>query len=115
MAVTTAWDMTAIADITDAASDGCYVAAEALLARSNALAPFEEGILQASGFARVDESDPLLARVAYDMPYAWRQHEELDYEHVAGRSAKYLENPVNEFGAEFLAIVGQSIRVATGG
>ncbi len=33
--------------------------------------------------------------ISFNTPYAWRQHEELGYEHPRGGKAKYLEDPFN--------------------
>lgn len=64
-------------------------AAEHLLEESNRIVPIEEGTLMQSG--EVD-SDERKAVVSYNTIYARRQHEELEWRHAAGRSAKYLED-----------------------
>lgn len=102
-------------DTTAAASDGVFEASEVLLGRSTALAPFEEGILEGSGFSELDAPGARSAIVGFNTPYAFVQHEDLTLEHLPGRTAKYLENPANEFGQEFADIVAQRIRAATGG
>jgi hypothetical protein len=66
--------------------------AELLLQKSNELVPLDEATLERSGTASVDERE-LIGQVAYDTPYAVRQHENLDYRHAPGREAKYLEKP----------------------
>ena len=33
--------------------------------------------------------------ISFNTPYAWRQHEELGYNHPLGGKAKYLEDPFN--------------------
>ncbi len=33
--------------------------------------------------------------ISFNTPYAWRQHEELGYNHPRGGKAKYLETPFN--------------------
>lgn len=70
--------------------------AEELLTRSNVLVPIEVGTpgLLSSGVPSVDEG-ALRAAVSYDTPYAVIQHEALDFQHDAGRQAKYLEDPLN--------------------
>ena len=40
--------------------------------------------------------------VSYGLPYALRQHEELDYNHPRGGEAKYLERPFEEHKADFI-------------
>lgn len=71
---------------------GLLEAAEHILTESRREVPLEEGTLERSGVASVDASS-LTAAVSYDTVYAVRQHEELDWQHDAGRKAKYLEDP----------------------
>lgn len=78
----------------EAAARGLVRATEELLTRANVEVPIEEATLLRSGVASVDESE-LRGAVSYDTPYAAKQHEELDYQHDAGRKAKYLEDPLN--------------------
>lgn len=61
---------------------------------SRRLVSIEEGTLQRQTIVSVDEA-ALRAAVSYDTPYAVRQHEELSYQHDAGRKAKYLEDTIN--------------------
>lgn len=51
--------------------------------------------------------------VGYSLPYAIRQHEELDYRHPKGGKAKYLEDPYNENINSYRNDLAQSIRTAT--
>ncbi len=77
--------------------------AEFLLEQANRTVPIEEGTLQRSGGT---SQDGLKATVFYDTPYAARQHEEMDYQHDAGRRAKWLELTFKEEeprALEFLA------------
>jgi hypothetical protein len=71
---------------------GLRLAAEHLLASSQAIVPIEEATLERSGVASVDESKGQAA-VSYDTVYAVIQHEALDFQHDPGRQAKYLEEP----------------------
>lgn len=91
------------------AARGLRLAAEHVLAESRRRVPIEEGTLERSGTATVDES-ALTAAVAYDTPYAIRQHEEMTYRHDAGRSAKYLETPLTEESATVAAIIAAQLR-----
>ncbi|GHU90279.1 hypothetical protein FACS1894202_09810 [Clostridia bacterium] len=50
--------------------------------------------------------------VGYSLPYALRQHEELDYKHPKGGEAKYLEKPFNELLPRFQARFQQVIKEA---
>lgn len=88
---------------------GLKLAAEHLLEVSRSLVPIEEGTLERSGVASVDERD-LRAAVAYDTPYAVRQHEELDWRHDEGRQAKYLEGPMGTEQRAMRDIIAAEIR-----
>ncbi len=76
------------------AARGLFLGAEHVLEESRRLVPIEEGTLERSGLASVDEGQ-LRAAVSYDTVYACRQHEEMSWSHDAGRQAKYLEQPLN--------------------
>src|SRR5262249_2493836 len=75
--------------VRDGLVKGLGLAAEHLLTESRKVVPLEEGTLERSGVASVDEVE-LQAAVSYDTVYAVRQHEELDWKHAPGRTAKYL-------------------------
>ncbi|HEY8394726.1 MAG TPA: minor capsid protein [Thermaerobacter sp.] len=92
-----------------AAARGLKLAAEHLLQTSRAIVPIEEGTLERSGVASVDEP-ALRAAVAYDTPYAVRQHEDLTLRHDAGRTAKYLERPMHSERSTMLALIAAEIR-----
>jgi hypothetical protein len=94
-----------------AAAAGLSDAAEFLLEQSNRTAPIEEGTLVRSGQADVDVS-ALRAAVAYDTPYAARQHEDLTLRHDAGRRPKWLEQTMRETTGDIGRIVADRIRQA---
>lgn len=75
-----------------AAEEGLQKALEHLLNKANEIVPLDESTLQRSG--RVVRAG-LNGFVTYDTVYARRQHEELTWKHAPGRSAKYLEKPMN--------------------
>lgn len=75
------------------ASEGLQRALEHTLGVSNQRVPLEEGTLERSG--RVDV-DGLQGAISYSTVYAVRQHEELEWKHLPGRRAKYLESAVND-------------------
>lgn len=74
------------------ASEGLQRALEHTLGKAKELVPLEEGTLERSG--RVDV-DGLNGAISFDTVYAVRQHEEMDWKHLPGRQAKYLEQPMN--------------------
>ncbi|WP_338055558.1 MULTISPECIES: hypothetical protein [Streptomyces] len=73
--------------------------------------PLDEGFLQSTGTASVDEPS-LTGMVSFDGPYAVRQHEELEWRHAPGRTAKYLENSLNEERNVVFALVAAELRRA---
>lgn len=111
------WNGRVIAQQTKAAAlDGMINATEALLAKSNARVPLQDGMLKASGMASQDyDANGVSGAVSYNTPYAARQHEEVGYAHPGGGEAKYLENATHDFAGEYAQIIGQSIRSAHGG
>lgn len=95
----------------EGAARGLRLAAEHVLTEARKLVPIDEATLERSGTASVDEAD-LSATVAFDTPYAIRQHEELAYRHAPGRSAKYLERPMAAEATTVEAIVAAQVRRA---
>ncbi|MFF4989629.1 hypothetical protein ACFY19_20720 [Streptosporangium saharense] len=91
------------------AARGLGKAAAHLLGEAKKVVPLEEGTLADSGVDTVD-ADSLTAAVSFDGPYAVRQHEELDYQHDAGRQAKYLEEPATTERGTMLDLIAAEIR-----
>lgn len=90
-----------------AAEEGLQKALEHLLTEANKLVPLDEGTLERSG--RVVR-DGLEGGVTYDTVYARRQHEELTWKHLPGRTAKYLEKPMISERETMLALMAVSLR-----
>ncbi|MET9429801.1 hypothetical protein [Streptomyces sp. NPDC003036] len=88
---------------------GLLLGAEHVLAESRKLVPINEATLERSGTVSVDGQE-LTAAVSYDTPYAVRQHEELGYRHAPGRSAKYLERPMQSEAATVAALIAAQLR-----
>lgn len=95
----------------EGAARGLYLGAEHVLGESNKVVPLDERPLQDSGTASVDPSS-LTGMVSYDTPYAVRQHEEMDYRHAPGRTAKYLERPFNAERDAVQALIAAEVRRA---
>ncbi|MCO1575029.1 hypothetical protein M8C13_04550 [Crossiella sp. SN42] len=93
------------------AVEGLGKATEHLLGVASQLAPIEEGTLERSGVASVDEVN-LRGAVSFDTVYAVRQHEELTWRHDPGRQAKYLEEPADTEADTMTALVAAAIRRA---
>lgn len=89
------------------AEEGLQRGLEHVLAESNKIVPLDEGTLERSG--RVVRNG-LEGAVTYDTVYARRQHEELTWKHLPGRSAKYLEIPMNRERDVVLRLMAVSLR-----
>ena len=78
-------------------------------------APIELGDLR--GNAGIDDSELASKseiQVGYSLPYALRQHEELDYNHPGGGNAKFLENPFRKNWRKYGDFINQAIDEVTG-
>lgn len=89
------------------AGEGLARALEHTLGVSQTLVPLDEGPLQRSG--KVVQVG-LNGAITYDTPYAVRQHEELTWRHAPGRSAKYLEIPMNTERDVMLQLMAVDLR-----
>ncbi|WP_369377659.1 hypothetical protein [Streptomyces sp. cg36] len=106
------WTGQAASDaIRQAAARGLLLAAEHTLAASRQRVPINEGVLERSGAASVDEQQ-LAAVVSYDTPYAVRVHEDMNARHLPGRSAKYLESVLPEVAGDVQSLIGAQVRRA---
>jgi hypothetical protein len=96
------------------AARGLLLGAEHVLEEANRIVPHEEGTLQGSGIASVDEG-ALRGAISYDTVYAVRQHEELTWVHDDGRQAKYLETPLyGGPGRKAMEIVAREVKSELG-
>lgn len=89
------------------AGEGLQRALEHTLGVSNRHVPLEEGTLERSGTAT---RTGLNGSISYDTVYAVRQHEELTWKHLPGRTAKYLENAMNSEREVMLRLMAVSLR-----
>ena len=92
-----------------AAAAAVNIALEEVLAMSQQLVPLEEGTLQASGHVVPATPEDPRGEVRYSTAYAAKQHEELDYQHLPGRTAKYLEGPFKARLPEIRKLVGEAV------
>lgn len=92
-----------------AASVGLDDAVEFLGEEANRTVPIEESILAGSMVPSQDRRK-LRGAVSYDTPYAARQHEELGWQHDAGRRAKWLEHTFKEQGKTALDHLAKPIK-----
>ena len=77
------------------ANRGLAIAAEYVLGESNKVIPIEEFTLGRSGTVSRDPANNRVA-ISYDTPYSVKQHEDLTLRHDPGRTAKFLENALND-------------------
>lgn len=94
------------------AGKGLFLAGEHLLGEARNLAPHEEGDLARSGGT---SQSGLKVAVSFDTPYAVVQHEDMTLRHDEGRTAKYLEGPMNAERDTFGKIIATSVRREIGG
>jgi hypothetical protein len=91
------------------AAKGLTLAAEAWLTEANLTVPHDEGTLERSGEASVDEAE-LRAAVSYDTPYAVRQHEDMTLSHDGKGQAKWLENTGTQMADTLAQIIATACR-----
>lgn len=95
-------------EIDKAALRGVKKLAEVILGESQQLVPVDTGLLKDSGLVSTDKKNQILT-IAYNTPYARKQHEDMTLNHPKGGQAKYLERPFNEKSGELETYVGESI------
>lgn len=100
-----------VGQIRDEAARGLFLAGEHILGEADKQVPLDEATLQRSGTVSVDEGS-LTAAVSYDTVYAVPQHERLDYRHLPGRKAKFLEDPLRDEADTAGEIIAATIRRA---
>lgn len=84
----------AAADTAEAVQAGLRDWGEYVLQQAQQVVPIEEGTLSASGQVVAGENEVAVGFGSGGAAaYAVRQHEDMSYQHDAGRSAKYLEKP----------------------
>ncbi|MEU8886741.1 hypothetical protein [Streptomyces sp. NPDC048442] len=89
------------------ASEGVERALEHTLGEAKKIIPLDEGTLERSG--RVDV-EGLNGAISFDTVYAVVQHERLDFKHLPGRTAKYLEIPMNSERDVMLRLMAVGLR-----
>jgi hypothetical protein len=96
-----------------AAEIAVRAAGEDLMARAVHDAPVEEGTLRASASLEVhDGPTGPTAVVAFDTPYAARQHEETTWKHPRGGRSKYLESNLTGMASEYRRVLTDAMRRA---
>ncbi|MFJ7902375.1 hypothetical protein ACIQ6V_18095 [Streptomyces sp. NPDC096198] len=106
------WNGQAATEATrQAAARGLLLGAEHTLAAARQRVPINEGTLERSGSASVDERN-LTAAVSFDTPYAVRVHEDMNARHAPGRRAKYLESVLPEVAGDVQELIAAQVRRA---
>ena len=109
------WHGPAISRITAAAGRRALKkAALDLQGRSADEAPIDLGDLK--GNAGIDDSklqSDSEILIGYSLPYAVRQHEELDFNHPRGGKAKYLEDPYRANIKRYKDFIAKAINAVT--
>ena len=82
--------------------------AQDLVEVSNDRTPLDSGDLRGSIKEDTKELDKLIVKVGSNLPYAARQHEEMDYKHMNG-GAKYLERPLDEKAQTYINYVSAGV------
>lgn len=95
-------------EIDKAALKGVKKLAEVILGESQQLVPVDTGLLKDSGLVSTDKKNQIVT-IAYNTPYARKQHEDTTLNHPKGGQAKYLERPFNEKSGELETYVGEAI------
>ena len=95
-------------EVDKAALKGVKKLAEVILGESQQLVPVDTGLLKDSGLVSTDKKNQIVT-IAYNTPYARKQHEDMTLNHPKGGQAKYLERPFNEKSGELETYVGESI------
>lgn len=89
------------------AAEGLQQALEHTLGEARKIVPLDEGTLERSGRVVMDG---LNGTISFDTIYAVVQHERLDFKHLPGRQAKYLEQPMNTERNTMLQLMAVPLR-----
>ena len=92
-----------------AAQVGLRAAGRAVLKRARKLSPTDSGESDKSGFVRVDD---LTVQVGFTSFISRLQHENLDWQHENGETAKFLEIAADEI--DIGRVVAEKVRASLG-
>lgn len=98
-----------IAALRESAAEGLTLAAEHVRGVAVPRTPLEYGDLRSSLTVTPATPGDLESAVSSDLPYAVRQHEDLDLQHDDGQ-AKYLESAALDSLDEVGQIIGAAVR-----
>lgn len=89
-----------LSTLEEAAQAGLSEGMEAMLERSNELAPELSGEMIDGGAVRIDDLTGQVSYKAIGYPYVVDQHENLELQHPNGGQAKFLETAADEVAVE---------------
>jgi hypothetical protein len=98
------------ANVEDALAEGAQV----ILDRSNEVVPKESGDLAASGSVNKGAAGTKAVAIRYSSVYARYIHENMEFKHPTGGSAKFLEMAMLEKGSDAIDKTGEVIRTVLG-
>ena len=82
-----------------------------VLAEAKRQVPREFGILKRSAVKDVETSgEQITVKLSFNTPYAAVQHEGLNFVHPRGGNAKYLENPLKQYGPKMGKRIEDAVR-----
>lgn len=87
-----------------------------VIGHAQRIVPHDEGTLEGTGTVHppVTVGDTTVVIGSFSTPYARRQHEELDWKHLPGRQAKYLEDPFKRVAIpQFQAGMARAVAAVT--
>lgn len=99
-----------LSEVEKAAVAGLTQTAREVLKASQALVPVDDGTLRKSGRVIISGLD---VAVRYSAGHAWLQHERLDWQHLDGGQAKYLDAALDQVGVAGMMVA--NIKAAFGG
>jgi hypothetical protein len=97
--------------IKEAAMSGIHDGAEGILTEALDEAPLLSGTLRRSGTV-TDAPSEEAVYIAFNTPYAMRQHEDLTLRHPGGGKAKYLEDPFNRNKDKVIRLANERVDAA---
>lgn len=92
-------------------ADGLEMAAREILAASNQIVPFDEGVLAGSGGVDFQAAGAEMAHVFYDTPYAVKLHEDRALKINGGRRVQYLRKAVMSSKPHVLIWFGDALKL----
>ena len=82
-----------------------------VLAEAKRQVPEELGTLRRSAVKDVDKGgEQITIKLSFNTPYALIQHENRNFAHSGGKKAKYLEDPLKQYGPKMGKRIEDAVR-----